>query len=148
MASHPSTPQHWPKAAASAAVLRGNEVLIVERGKGARAGSWSFPGGHIEPGETAAEAARREVREETGLEVEIIELLGVRDVVIRDRDGQLRAHYLLAVYLARWLGGEPAAASDTRDARFVAVDNLHGYDLTEGLREFIDRARMLLDRAP
>lgn len=148
MASTDPTSHHWPKAAASAAILRGNEVLLVERGKGARAGTWSFPGGHIEPGETAADAARREVREETGLDVDLVELVGVRDVVVRDREGRLRAHYLLAVYAARWQSGEPTAASDTRDARFVARDDLHRYDLTEGLLEFIDRARQILDRVP
>jgi 8-oxo-dGTP diphosphatase len=147
MTSNEPTSQHWPKAAASAAIVRGDAVLLVQRGKGARAGTWSFPGGHIEPGETAADAAWREVREETGLDVEIVELVGVRDVVLRDGNGSLQAHYLLAVYAARWRGGEPLAASDTRDARFVALEDLHRYDLTEGLLGFIDRARQILDRA-
>ena len=61
-------PSTWPRCAASAAVLRGREVLLVERAKGALAGYWSLPGGHIEPGETARSAALREVREETGVE--------------------------------------------------------------------------------
>ena len=79
----PATPMltHWPKCAASIAVFRGNEVLLVERAKPPRAGLWSLPGGHIEPGETASAAAAREVLEETGIAATIAGLLDVQDVL-------------------------------------------------------------------
>jgi 8-oxo-dGTP diphosphatase len=131
---------HWPKAAASVAVFRGPSVLIAERGKGPRAGLWSLPGGHIEPGETAAAAALRELMEETGVTAELTGLVDVHDVILRDAGGTLTAHYLLAVYAARWLSGEPAAASDSRQARFVGLAELGSYNLTPGALGLITRA--------
>ena len=90
-------PPSWPRAAASAAIFRGNTVLIAERGHGPRKGVWSLPGGKIEAGETAAAAAVREIQEETGLTVELAGLLDVHDIIIKDQAGALTAHYLLAV---------------------------------------------------
>lgn len=128
---------HWPKAAASAVVLRGDHVLLAQRGKGANAGAWSLPGGHIEPGETARAAAVREVREETGLEVDIVGLADVHDVILHDQDGALRAHYLLAVFHGASHAGEPIAASDCRAARFVPIEALAAYHLTPGTERVI-----------
>lgn len=134
----------WPRAAASAVVLRGATVLLVERGKGARQGQWSLPGGHIEAGETAAAAAIREVAEETGLAIAIVDLVGVSDVILRADDGTLVAHYLLATYAAHAADGEPVAATDAAAARFVPLDELAHYRLTPGVLSVIDRARSIL----
>ncbi len=131
---------YWPKAAASAIVFRDETVLIVERGKPPVRGVWSLPGGHIEPGETAKDAAVREVLEETGVTCEILGLADVHDVIFRDGVGALRLHYVLAVYHARWIAGEPVAASDTRDARFVALDDLRNFRLTDGAERIIRAA--------
>jgi ADP-ribose pyrophosphatase YjhB (NUDIX family) len=125
-------PTGWPRAAASAAVFRDRQVLLVERGKGALAGLWSLPGGHIEPGETAAAAALREVAEETGVAAELLGLADVRDIIRRDQAGLVLAHYVIAVYYGLWRAGEPVAASDSRAARFVPLADLGRYPLTEG----------------
>jgi ADP-ribose pyrophosphatase YjhB (NUDIX family) len=125
-------PGTWPRAAASAAVFRNRQVLLVERGKGALAGLWSLPGGHIEPGETAAAAALREVMEETGITAELLGLADVRDIIRRDNAGVVVAHYVIAVYYGLWRAGEPVAASDSRAARFVPLAELEEYPLTEG----------------
>ncbi|NJO32724.1 MAG: NUDIX domain-containing protein, partial [Rhodospirillales bacterium] len=98
--------------------------LLVERGKGALPGTWSLPGGHIEPGERAMAAALREVGEETGVEAEILGLTDVHDVMIRGVEGQISAHYVLAVYFGRWVRGEPVAGGDVVTARFVRRDAL------------------------
>lgn len=134
----------WPRAAASAAIFREHTVLLVERGKGAARGTWSLPGGHIEPGEQAAEAARREVREETGIEATIRGLVDVRDVIYRGADGSLSVHYLLAVYwgLAED-GAVPVAQSDAAAARYVALDDVGALKLTPGVRQAIEKARLL-----
>ncbi|MCL4765937.1 MAG: NUDIX hydrolase [Hyphomicrobiaceae bacterium] len=138
-------PQSWPRAAASAAVFRGGAVLLVERGKPPAGGVWSLPGGHIEPGETAREAARREVAEETGVTAELLGLADVHDVIIRDAAGALTAHYLLAVFYGRWLAGEPMAATDCRDARFVALGDVGSYPLTPGAQRIIETAHRLTE---
>jgi len=134
----PTTP--WPRCGASAAIFRGTEVLLVERGKGPLRGLWSLPGGHIEPGEAARAAALREVREETGVEADIAGLLDIHEVLRHDDGGRLTAHYLLIVFFGRWLGGEPAAGDDAAAARFVPVEALGTLPLTDGAASFIHRA--------
>jgi ADP-ribose pyrophosphatase YjhB (NUDIX family) len=133
-------PAGWPRAAASAAVFRDRQVLLVERGKGPSSGLWSLPGGHIEPGETAAAAALREVTEETGITAELLGLADVRDIIRRDNAGVVVAHYVIAVYYGLWRAGEPVAGSDSRAARFVPLDELDQYPLTEGTARIIRNA--------
>lgn len=130
----------WPRPAASAIIFRGTNVLIVERGKGAMPGTWSLPGGHIEPGEKARDAAARELFEETGLVVTLEGLVDVHDGIFRDGEGVLRAHYVLAVFWGRSEDGEPVAATDARDARFVPVAEIDGYRMTPGAQAIIRRA--------
>jgi len=134
----------FPKGAASAAIFRGPEVLLIQRGKGALKGYWSLPGGHIEPGEPAAAAALREVREETGIEAEIRTFVDLHEVILRAPDGALQAHYLIAVHAGSWISGTPVAAEDAADARFVAPDGLADLQLTEGAMRLIARARALM----
>jgi 8-oxo-dGTP diphosphatase len=135
----------WPRPAASAAIFRDSRVLIAERGKGAMAGIWSLPGGHIEPGERAMAAALREVKEETGIDAELLGLADVHDVLIRNDSGDLTAHYVIAVYFGRWLGGEPVAGEESRDARFVSFDQLETFNMTPGALAIIARARTLFE---
>lgn len=133
----------WPRPAASAIIFRGASVLIVERGKGALPGTWSLPGGHIEPGEKAREAAARELFEETGLAVTLVGLVDVHDAIFRDGEGTLRAHYVLSVFWGRSEEGDPVAATDVRDARFVPVSEVDGYRMTPGAQDIIRRAYKL-----
>lgn len=132
--------QRWPRAAASAAIFRDDAVLLVKRSKPPVSGVWSLPGGHIEPGERARDAALREVMEETGVTAEILGLADTHDVIIRDKKGMLKAHYLLAVFYGRWLAGEPIAATDCADARFVPVEEVGSYPLTDGAQRIIEKA--------
>src|SRR5262245_34833795 len=137
----------WPRCGASAAVFRRREVLLVERGKGALKGLWSLPGGHIEAGETARAAARREVGEETGVAAEIAGLLDVHEVIRRGSTGRLLAHYLLVVLYGRWVAGEPTAAHDAAAARFVSLDAIDRLAMTDGAQDLIRRAWKMLQAA-
>ena len=107
-----------PTPAAGVVCLRGGEVLLIRRGKPPRHGEWSLPGGRIEWGETAAQAALRELREETGVTAELLGLLDVVDGLFKGPDGALERHYLLVDYAARWISGEPVAGDDAAEARF------------------------------
>lgn len=138
----------WPRAAASAAIFRGDEVLIGRRGKSPRQDVWSLPGGHIEPGETAASAAQREVREETGIEAQILGLVDTNDVVIRSSEGDLVAHYLLVIHFGRWISGTPIAADDCVEARFVTLDQLGDFKTTDRLAHFIAKAHACFQAYP
>jgi 8-oxo-dGTP diphosphatase len=130
----------WPRPAASAAIFRDDSILVVERGKGALPGTWSLPGGHIEPGETARAAAIREIEEETGLTVTLSGLVDVHDAIIRNASGELTAHYVLTVYWGHCDEGTPVAATDVRDARFVPVADIDSLRMTPGAQRYIRRA--------
>lgn len=134
----------WPRAAASAVLFRGESVLLVERGSAPNVGRWSLPGGTIEAGETAEEAARREAHEETGLYAHMEGLAGVYDVIDRDDDGNVVLHYVIACYFGSVVDGEPKPASDARQAQFVALDKLQDLRLTNGTRCVIEKAWQLL----
>lgn len=103
--------------------LRGDQVLLIKRGTPPRLHQWSLPGGRLEWGETTAAAALRELKEETGVDAELLGLIDVVDGVFPARPGgEITRHYVLIDYAARWTGGEPAAGDDAADARFVSRD--------------------------
>ena len=133
------TLQHWPKAAASAAIFRGEAVLLVQRGEPPLAGLWSVPGGHIEPGETARMAALREVMEETGVSARIDGLVHVQDA-INAPDGIIASHHVIVFHQGQWLSGEPRAASDAAQARFVAFQDLGRLAMTPDAEKLIAMA--------
>lgn len=104
-------------------------VLLVRRGQPPLAGEWSLPGGGVEVGETLADALKREVREEAGLEIEVGPLLDVFDRIHLDADGRVEYHYVLIDYLCRPIGGTLCCGTDAADARWVASADLDGYGL-------------------
>ncbi len=109
-----------PIPAVGVVCLRGDSVLLIRRGTPPRLGEWSLPGGRIEPGERAMDAALRELREETGVEAEITGLIDVVDGLFPEAG----RHYVLIDYAARWLSGEPVAGDDAAEARFVGLDEI------------------------
>jgi 8-oxo-dGTP diphosphatase len=118
--SVPLIPPPVPVPAVGVVCLRGDDVLLIRRGRAPREGEWSLPGGRIEPGERAMDAALRELREETGVEAEVTGLLDVVDGLFPEAG----RHYVLIDYAARWLSGEPVAGDDAMEARFVALNQV------------------------
>ena len=103
--------------------LRGDEVLLIRRGTPPRLNQWSLPGGRLEWGETLEVAALRELKEETGVEAELLGLLDVVDGVFPARPGgEITRHYVMIDYAARWTGGEAVAGDDAAEAKFVTLD--------------------------
>lgn len=110
-------------------------VLLVERGKPPGEGLWTVPGGRLEAAETLAQGVAREVREETGLMVEVGALACVVERMGDDH------HFVILDYVARVIGGELAAGSDARAAKWVDEGELQKLPLTEGLQDVLSRAR-------
>lgn len=105
---------------------------MVERGHEPLKGWWSLPGGGVETGERIEFALRREISEETGLEVEILCLLEIFERIMHDADGKTEYHYVLADYICRPTGGAMHAADDANKAEWIAEADLHKYKITEG----------------
>ena len=134
-------------------VLKDEHVLLIQRGKPPRTGQWSIPGGKQELGETWRATAHREVREETGLEIEVLGLVDVVDAIVHEGDdmspGRLRVsdpsrpilyHYTLVDVAAVWKAGEPVAGSDAMHAEFIPLDRLGDYVLWDETVRIIEGA--------
>ena len=132
-----------PRVGVGAVVLEGERVLLVQRGRPPSQGKWSLPGGLVHLGERLEDAVRREVTEECGLAVRVLDICGVIDRVVRDAAGggdRVRYHWVIVDYVAEPTGGTLRAASDAADARWVPLSELGGYDTTDGLADMIHRA--------
>jgi 8-oxo-dGTP diphosphatase len=126
-----------PYLGVSVAVWRDGEILLVRRGLAPLAGFWSFPGGGVGLGERLEDAARREVREETGIDVAIVRPIDHAEIIVRDADGRVERHYVLIVFAGRPTSGEPQAADDAAEARWVAPAELARLNLTEDTRRIL-----------
>lgn len=125
-------------------VVKGDQVLLCRRGKPPNVGSWTLPGGAQELGETCEQAARRELLEECGLEVGDLHFCAHVDTIRRDDDGQIRFHYTILDFAARWVAGEPVAGSDVTAAEWAPMDALGPYDLWSEAHRVIGIARRLV----
>ena len=129
-----------PFLAVSAAIFRDGRVLIVRRARPPAHGLYTLPGGGVELGETLEEAVIREVREETALEVEPIELAGFRQAIARDGGGRVERHFVILPFAARWISGEVSLNEELAEAHWLAPDELAGLKTTEGLATIVAAA--------
>ena len=136
----------YPRVGVGAVILDGDRVLLIQRGGVTLPGKWSIPGGLVELGETTREAVCREIGEECGLEIDLVDVCGVLDRVVRDPDGRVRYHWVLVDFLAVARGGTLCAGDDAADARWVPIDEVETYDTTDGLMDMIERAIALRER--
>jgi ADP-ribose pyrophosphatase YjhB (NUDIX family) len=115
-------------------------VLLIKRAHPPSKGRWSIPGGAIELGETLHEAARREVREECGVEVEIDEVVDVVDNIVLDESGNVRFHYVVICQLARYVSGAARPNSDASEACWVTREELSTLDMHPLARQVVQEA--------
>ena len=136
----PLQPQH-PQLAVSAAIFRDDKILLVRRARSPAKGFYSLPGGRVEFGETLHSALHREIREETGLQIEIVGLSGWREAL---PGAPGRGHYLIMSFAARWTAGEPVLNEELDDFKWLAPEATGNLRLTDGLLEILQSARRLL----
>ncbi len=147
-----------PLVGVGAVIVDAGRVVVIKRGRPPLQGQWSIPGGMVELGETVREAVAREALEETGLVVDVGEIveprrtivgqpeagtgsvLGVFDRIVRDDAGRIRFHYLLVDVLCFVKSGELRAGEDAAEARWVSREELAGFPIEEEARKVLLRA--------
>jgi ADP-ribose pyrophosphatase len=132
-----------PWVAVGVVVMRDGKVLLVQRGKEPGLGLWAVPGGMVDLGETAREAAAREAKEETCLDVEVGEVCWVADAIRRDAEGRVVYHNVIIDFLATVRAGEPTCADDAMDVRWVGPDDVEALPLTPSMYPLLEK---LFDR--
>lgn len=132
-----------PFLAASVAVLRDGRVLVAARGQPPLRGVFTLPGGLVEPGETIREAALRELREETGVDAEIVGFNDHVEVIERDADGRVAAHFVVTSFVGRWTGGEATVGPEALRTIWVAPDSVGDLATTPQLPAVLRRAALI-----
>jgi 8-oxo-dGTP diphosphatase len=134
-----------PVVGVGAVIVHEGKILLEKRKNAPGKGKWSIPGGLVELGESTEQAVVREVKEETGLEVEEPRLIDVVNNISLDEKGKTKYQYVIVDYLVKVRHGVPKAASDAEELKWVPLNDVEGYDLTESFREFFRLNRLKLE---
>ncbi len=127
-----------PLVGVGAVIVRDGRILLVKRAFPPGEGKWSFPGGLVEVGEKLSEACARETEEETGLKVEVLELINVFDLIERDDAGRVRYHYVLVEFLAKPTGGSVRPNVEVTDVKWVTNEESKSMDMTRTARRALN----------
>ncbi len=130
-----------PVVGVGAVVVKDGQIVLIKRGKAPRMGEWSLPGGGVGLAETTKDAVLREIREETGLEVELAGVIDVVDFIEHDKTGSVIFHYVLIDYLAYYRAGTLAAGSDADDACLLSFDDALALPLWDETKRIIRAAK-------
>lgn len=130
-----------------AVIIKRNKVLLVKRAGEPGKGLWSIPGGLVEIGESIRDAVRREVKEETGLDVKVGEIADVTEIIIRDEENRVKHHYVIIDFFATPLKGELKASSDALEARWVEFRNLKNFSLTNTVKKLFKKLSFLEEKS-
>ena len=131
-----------------AVVWHDDQVLLIKRGKEPNIGSWSLPGGAQELGETLEQAVRREILEETGIEISPPILVDTVDLISPAPNGIIQYHYTLIDFTAEAVGADLCAGGDAADAQWADTTKLDPYKLWNKTIEMIEKARRVRGNAP
>ncbi len=127
-----------PLVGVGAVVIKDGKILLIKRAFPPGEGKWSFPGGLVELGEKLSEACARETEEETGLEVDVLELINVFDMIVRDDSGKVKYHYILVEFLAKPTGGSERISREVTDMKWVTNEESKSMEMTRTARRALD----------
>jgi 8-oxo-dGTP diphosphatase len=138
-ATHPRSGAYpdQPRVAVGAVVFRDDAVLLVKRGKPPGEGHWAIPGGSVRLGESLKAAVERELLEETGVRVQAGQPVLTFETIHKDADGRVVYHYIIIDLEAVYVAGEPVAADDAADARWVTQEELERLEVVPATRRFL-----------
>ena len=129
-----------------AAIFGPRGIVLIKRGNPPRLGAWSLPGGAQDLGETVKEGIIREVKEETGLDVKVLEIIDVIDSINRDPDGQIKYHYTLVDACVVETGGTLKAGSDAIEAQWFSIKETEGLYLWSETNRIITKAKAIYEK--
>jgi 8-oxo-dGTP diphosphatase len=135
-----------PLIGVGAVITCDGKILLEKRKYDPGKGKWSIPGGIVELGENVEQTVVREVKEETGLDVEKPNHIDVVNNITRDSNGEIKYHFVIIDYFVKLKGGILKAASDAEELRWVTFDEVEKYVLTKTFREFFQRNRQKLEK--
>ncbi len=118
-----------PIASVAVCVFKGERLLVAKRANPPSQGLWSVPGGVVELGETIQDAAKREINEECGIEIEVGKTFNVENLIVPDEKGRVQFHYIITYLIAHYTSGEARPGSDALDVRWVTPEELNNLDM-------------------
>ncbi|MEL6504303.1 MAG: NUDIX hydrolase [Pseudomonadota bacterium] len=142
--------RHYPEAplvGVCTAIWRGDRMVLVQRGREPNMGQWAMPGGLVDVGEPLAQAAQREVLEETALAVDLPALVEPFEIIRRDDTGRVAHHYILIMHAVICSHGEPVAGDDAAAVGWYSLAEMERLDLTGNTWTLATRARRHLGLA-
>jgi len=124
-----------------ALIIKDNKVLLVKRANEPNKGKWSIPGGVVKLGESLIDALKREIIEETGLEINVLDVACVSEEIVKDYES-IKFHYVIIDFFAEVVGGELKVGSDAEEARWVSFDELDDLEIVEFVKKLIENVRL------
>lgn len=126
-------------------IVSEGRVVLIRRGSNPDYGLWSIPGGLVEEGESLREACARESLEETGIIVDVKEPLEILDRIVYDAEGRVKYHFVIVDFRADPVDGELEASSDATEARYVKLEDLKNYEITETVKNLLRGVGLMKD---
>ncbi|MBX5328777.1 MAG: NUDIX hydrolase [Candidatus Bathyarchaeota archaeon] len=135
-----------PIVGVGAVIICDGKILLEKRKGEPGKGKWSIPGGLVELGESVKTTVVREVKEETGLDVEKPEHIDVVDNITKDANGEIKYHFIILDYFVKLKGGTLTVGSDAGELKWVSLNEVEEYDLTKTFRAFFQRNKQKLEK--
>jgi 8-oxo-dGTP diphosphatase len=124
-----------PLVGVGAVAVKDGKILLIKRAFDPGRGKWSIPGGVVEIGEKLSDACARETEEETGIKIQVLELINAYDMIVPDDAGKVKYHYVLVDFLAKPVGGKERSSVEVLDMKWVTYEETRQMDMTNSARK-------------